>query len=173
MRTIVRTWLRSAVWLCLIVTLLGCNMPATVVATPTSQIPPTYTPLPTYTPFPTFTPLLLDTPILTQEPPVNPSLPTVQMPTFEVLPTLPPVSGGFWVRIRNWVDDDVNLFREGKAGEWHFLGWLAHGYYGEYPFPSLGEWLIRFCRRTKDGDSYACRSKVVFFEHELDEVSVP
>ena len=77
------------------------------------------------------------------------------------------------VRIRNKTGGDANLYRIGSTGESHFLGWLVTGYYGEYPFPTLGQWTIQFCKRDEAGNSYSCREKVINVTGTGQEFTVP
>lgn len=161
----------------------GCNFPFVSKPAPVQPIVqpsftplPTYTSLPTYTTLPTFTsPAGMPTATLTS----LPGLPTAQIspPAFQSpqppgAPTSLP-GYGVLVRIRNWTGFDINLYRQGRSGELHFLGWLAHGYYGEYRFPSLGEWVIRYCLRDNEGNSWNCKRKVLNVEEEGKEYSVP
>jgi len=77
------------------------------------------------------------------------------------------------VRIRNKTFYDVNLYRYGRSGEIHFLGWLVPGYYGEFRFPSLGEWRIRYCARDRQGESHDCQNKMINVKKDAQEFSVP
>jgi hypothetical protein len=127
---------------------------------PTYTIPPTYTPLPTYTIPPTFTPQ-----------------PTYTIPVYYTVditptPSITPLPGVL-VRIRNNTDGDVNLYRYGKSGELHFLGWLVPTYYGEFRFPSLGEWMIKYCRRDSQGNDISCDEKMIVVKKDSQEFSVP
>jgi hypothetical protein len=90
--------------------------------------------------------------------------------TFSPTPPPPP---GVLVRIRNMTGDEVNLYRRGKSGEWHALGWLVHGYYGEYRFPALGKWEIRYCERDIEGNSYNCVNKIINVKRDAQEFVVP
>ena len=77
------------------------------------------------------------------------------------------------VRIRNTTDRDVNYYRYGLSGERHFLGWMSPGYYGEYTFPSLGQWTIEFCYRDPDGYDLRCRQKRIDVTRSEQEFTVP
>jgi hypothetical protein len=152
--------------------LTGCNFPAPVkIATRTIPAPtntvataaiiqPTYTPLPTYTMLPTYTPATTDTPILLYTAAIT-------------LPPTPSPLPGFEIRIRNMTGGDVNLYRHGRSGEMHFLGWLVHGYYGIFRFPGYGEWLIRYCVRVSEKVEANCNDKRINFEKENQEFKVP
>ena len=156
----------------------GCGLlPTKVAATPEAL--PTYTPQPTYTTLPTYTipapvnetPLpptmaqVTETPELTATATV---LYSVQV-TFSPTPTM----SGVWIRIRNRTQYDVNLYRYGRSGELHFLGWLVPGYYAEFRFPSLGEWRIKYCYRDTEGESHDCHNKWIEIKRNQQEFAVP
>lgn len=130
----------------------------TPVPTQTSQ--PTFTSQPTYTPLPTYTP---------PPPPTNPPPPTQPPQPTNTQPSLGPIV----VRIRNKTGGDVNLYRIGTSGETHYLGWLVHGYYGEYPFPSMGQWMIQYCKRDEAGNSSGCKEKSINVTDTGQEFVVP
>jgi hypothetical protein len=121
---------------------------------PTDTTLPTETPLPPAPETPTPTETVLFTAAFTFR------------PTYTDLP-------GVEVRIRNMTGETVNLYRHGLSGEIHFLGWLGHGYYGLFRFPSLRDWKIRYCVRAEDGSDLECREKVINFEEEGKEYRVP
>jgi serine/threonine-protein kinase len=127
-------------------------------------LPPSQTPLPTFTPLATYTALPTHTP---------PPPPTEAPPPTQPPPTARPDVSNPLVRIRNRTGYDANLYRIGRTGESHFLGWLVTGFYGEYKFPSLGEWVIRYCHRDPNGDSFNCREKQINVTAEGQEFSVP
>lgn len=129
----------------------GQAKPATNTPTPTFTLPPVFTPFPTFT----------------SPPPTEPPPPPTPTPTF------PPVLSNVLVRIRNRTGGDVNLYRFGTTGERHFLGWLVHGYYGEYRFPSLGFWTIQYCRRDPSGSDISCKEKQIEVTAEGQEFVVP
>jgi hypothetical protein len=148
---------------------VGCNLPAPLKVTtaPTSApsatvalVQPTYTPLPTYTTLPTYTPAVTDTPLLLYTAAIT-------------LPPTPSPLPGFEIRIRNMTGGDVNLYRHGRSGEMHFLGWLVHGYYGIFRFPGYGEWLIRYCERVTEKVEANCQDKQINFDTEGQEFKVP
>jgi hypothetical protein len=140
--------------------------------TPASEAAPSSTPLPTFAPQSTFTSQPTYTPLPTYTPPPPPTEappPTEPPPP----PTEPPSLGNLIVRIRNRTGSDVNLYRIGTVGETHFLGWLVPNYYGEYPWPGLGTWVIQFCRRDNQGNSSNCRQKTINVTSSGQEFSVP
>ena len=157
--------------------LTGCNLPAK--SAPMAQVP-TYTPQPTYTMLPTYTrpapatstPLpptevqVTDTPAPTATATV---LYSVQV-TFSPTPT---PQSGVWIRIRNRTPGAVNLYRYGRSGELHFLGWLESGYYAEFHFPDLGDWRIKYCARDQKGNSYRCKNKMIHIKKAEQEITVP
>ena len=77
------------------------------------------------------------------------------------------------MRIRNRTGKNVNLYRIGLSGETHLLGWLVPNYYGEYKFPSLGSWTIRFCQRDDAGNDSNCREKSINVTDTGQEFPVP
>ena len=137
-----------------------------------TPIPPTDVPPPTATARPTDT---LPRPTDTTRPTEPPPPPTAtRAPTnTPVPPTSPPVSNNVSVRIRNRTGGPANLYRFGTSGETHFLGWLNHGFYGIYTFPSLGEWTIQYCKRDENGDSFSCDTKTINVTASDQEFNVP
>jgi hypothetical protein len=133
---------------------------------PTSTPLPSHTPLPTYTPPPTYTPFPTYTPLPTYTLPVFYSVDVTFTPTATNLP-------GVMVRIRNMTGGPVNLYRYGRTGELHFLGWLEHGFYGEFRFPGPDEWRIRYCKRDVLGDPFDCKVKRIIVERDWQEFVVP
>ena len=150
----------------LVAVLSACNFttaiepPPTYTALPTYTIPPTYTPQATYTLPPTYTPQPTYTIAVYYSVDMTPT------------PSITPHSGVL-VRIRNKTDYDINLYRYGKSGEEHFLGWLVPTYYGEYHFPSMGEYMIQYCRRDIEGNSFHCQEKLIVVKQDGQEFSVP
>ena len=53
------------------------------------------------------------------------------------------------------------------------MGWLGSGYYGIFPFPSLGKWKITYCERDEEGEDLDCKSKNINYKEELKEYGVP
>ncbi len=167
--------LLSLVVLCTTV-LAGCVFPFG------SQPEPTNTPTPTTAPVsqPSDTPPPPPTAVPTSAPPVDelptptptiaPAVATTAPATFPPLPTAEPP---LLLRIRNISTIDLNLYRRGRSGGWTFLGWVAPKHYGEYPWPDLGEWRIRYCERTLAGDSINCQDKTINVKHSGQEVTVP
>lgn len=159
----------------LVAFLLGaCNLPFTATKTPVIRYI-TATPRPTATPAPlpsdTTVPLQLPTEALPiPETTATPTILYTVAVTFSPTPTDAP---GVTVRIRNMTGGPVNLFRHGRSGEIHFLGWLVHGYYGIFQFPDLGEWMIRYCKRDKKGESFSCKDKLINVTKEDQEFRVP
>jgi hypothetical protein len=152
--------------------LLGaCKLPSRATETPKEE-PPTITPRPsaTSTPAPSDTPALVITDTLTPEPTSTPTILYTVAVTFSPTPTSGP---GVAVRIRNMTGGPINLYRHGRSGEIHFLGWLVHGYYGIFQFPSLGEWTIRYCKRDTQGNSYECLEKNIQVKENDQEFRVP
>ena len=136
--------------------------------------PATAIPAPSETPVPPAAPALTEPalPEITASPEVT-FTPTVLFtvgvtftPTFTSMP-------GVSVRIRNMSGNTLNLYRFGRSGELHFLGWLGHGYYGIFRFPDLGEWRIRYCERDIQGNSFSCQNKKITVEKDDQEFVVP
>jgi hypothetical protein len=157
---------------------LACNLttllPSADEPTPFEEPRPTQPP-PSETPIvePSDTPLPLALPTETLAPLEPSATPTVLFTaalTFSPTPTLKP---GVTVRIRNMTGYTVNLFRMGRSGEAHFLGWLGTGYYGIFQFPGMGEWVIRYCLRERLGDSTNCREKRINVQENDKEYRVP
>lgn len=166
--------------LSLFVAILGCRF----VEAQTEGTPPT----PTAIPLPTDSPTPETTSTATLAVTAEPMLPTETLTEGTIFPTLPatlyyptlpsqtaePTSlPGVLIRIRNMAEAPVNLYRYGRTGELHYLGWLNHGFYGEFRFPSLGEWLIRYCFRDREGRDLTCRDKMINFTREGQEFRVP
>lgn len=147
--------------------LTSCNLPAPLADTPTSQPTPSLSPSLTYTLLPpTDTPSPSDTPAPTSTPTMLFTVGVTFTSTSSPLP-------GILVRIRNNTIFDVNLYRFGLSGEIHFLGWLVPRYYGEFRFPDLGRWKIRYCMRDKDGESIRCWDKFINVNQSGQEFPVP
>jgi hypothetical protein len=133
-------------------------MPTHTARASDTRVPPSETPFPTDTPWPT-------------EPPTR--VPTDTQPPPTRTPTAA-VSVGLKVRIRNRTGFTANLYRIGTSGETHFLGWLGTGYYGIYPWPSLGTWTVEYCRRSaEDGSSSDCGRTTINVTQSDQEFSVP
>lgn len=158
----------SPFFLMLISTLMlaGCKLPAPRVIPPTYTRAPTFTPLPSYTPQPTYT----QPPTYTPYPTYTPA--ALFFPDITVTPS-PTKQPGVLVRIRNMTSGPVNLSRYGRSGELHFLGWLNPTFYGEFRFPDLGEWMIQYCRRDRDGNSFDCVDKRIVVTADGQEFIVP
>jgi hypothetical protein len=163
----------------LVAFLLGaCNLPLTATKTPVIRYI-TATPRPTATaepiPSDTTVPLQLPTEALPTDalPPEPTSTPTILFTVAVTFSPTPPDAPGVTVRIRNMTGGPVNLFRHVRSGEIHFLGWLEHGFYGIFQFPDLGEWMIRYCKRDKQGDSFSCEDKLITVKQDDQEFKVP
>jgi hypothetical protein len=144
----------------------ACKLPKRATVQPTKTLLPTNTLFPTYTPQLTYTPI----PTYTTQPTYTETV--IYYVQITPSPTPTPMSGVL-VRIRNKTDGPVNLYRFGKSGEIHFLGWLVPNYYGEFRFPDLGEWTIRYCHRDNEGHSYNCKNKNIRVKESGQEFSVP
>lgn len=92
------------------------------------------------------------------------------LPSPTLLPTPLP---GVLVRIRNWTEGPINLYRWGRSNEIHYLGWLNPRFYGEFRFPMLGEWRIRYCARDRDGNDLLCKEKWIEVTQDGQEFRVP
>lgn len=119
---------------------------------------------------PSDTPLPPPTDTLLPEPTSTSTILYTVAVTFSPTPTDAP---GVTVRIRNMSGMQVNLYRYEPNGKLKFLGWLVHGYYGIFQFPSLGEWKIRWCQRDKEGNSLNCQNKLIMVKEEDQEFRVP
>ena len=136
----------------------ACNLPAkTTATTPTSSVPVI---VPTATQNATQTPVGAAT-ATQMPPPPPPATPTILYTVALTLSPTPTELPGVLVRIWNKSLVDVNLYRHGLSGEIHFLGWLSPNYYGEYRFPDLGRWRIRYCERDIEGESFGCEEKFI------------